>query len=116
MDEKVRSYIEQLIVEIGKCRRQIEEKGKEKAKAIRIYDMRLACTLSELRNSETYKLNDKEYKSPPVSIAEKIAKGIVSQEREAMEIAEAGYKAAVSNLEAMKAQLNAYQSLYRYQE
>ena len=31
-----------------------------------------------------------------------------------MEIAESGYKACVSNLEAMKAQLNAYQSIYRH--
>ena len=116
MDERVRDFIQKLIIEIGKCRRQIEVKGKEKAEAVKKYDMKLAVALATLREAETYELGGKKYKSPPVSIAEKIAKGIVSQERYDMEVAEAGYKAAISNIEAMKAQLNAYQSLFRYQE
>ncbi len=116
MDERVRSYIEQLISEIGKCRRQIEEKGEIKARAIKTYDMKLAVTMAILREDETYELAGKKYKSPPVSIMEKIAKGIVAEERYNLEVAEAGYKAAVCNLDAMQSQLNAYQSIYRYQE
>jgi hypothetical protein len=108
--------IQAIIAEIGKCRREIEDKGKARAGAIKIYDMRLAIALAELRNAETYELNSKTYKVPPVSIAEKIAKGMVAHEREAMELAESGYKACISNLEALKAQLNGYQSIFRHME
>lgn len=108
--------IQAIISEIGKCRREIEAKGKARASAIRVYDMKLAIALATLRNADTYELGGKTYKAPPVSIAEKIAKGLVAQEREAMELAESGYKACISNLEALKAQLNGYQSIFRHME
>ena len=116
MDYKVKTSIEAMIVEIGKCRREIEEKGKSKAKAISDYDRKMAITLATLRNSESYELSGKTYKQPPVSIMEKIAKGICSDEIYAREVAESNYKACISNLEAMKAQLNAFQSIYRFAE
>lgn len=111
---QVRNCIEKIIVEIGKCRREIEEKGAAKAKTISNYDRRMASTLAVLRNSDTYVLDDKTYKQPPVSIAEKIAKGLCWQERLAMELAESGYKACISNLSALLAQVNAFQSILRY--
>jgi hypothetical protein len=116
MEPRIRDYIEKLIGEVGKCRREIEEKGKAKAKAVSDYDRKLAVTLATLRNADSYELSGKTYKAPPVSIAEKIAKGICSEERYQLEIAESGYKACISNLEALKSQLNAFQSLYRHQE
>jgi len=116
MEPRVRDNIEKLIHAIGECRQEIEERGKKRAHAIRTYDMKLAIALATLRNAEFYELAGQKYKSPPVSIAEKIAKGIVSQEREAMELAESGYKACISNLEALKAQLNGYQSIFRHLE
>jgi hypothetical protein len=116
MDPRISDYIEKLIKEVGKCRREIEDKGKAKAKAISNYDMKLAIALATLRDAESYQLAGKTYKAPPVSIAEKIAKGIVSKEKDEMIIAESGYTATISNLEALKAQLNAFQSLYRHQE
>jgi hypothetical protein len=113
---KAAENIRLIIAEIGKCRREIEDKGKARASAIKIYDMKLAIALATLRNAETYELQGVKYKSPPVSIAEKIAKGIVAQEREVMELAESAYKACISNLEALKAQLNGYQSIFRHLE
>ena len=111
---QVKDCIEKLIVEIGKTRREIEDKGKGKAVAISNYDRKLAVTLAELRNSETYNLAGKDYKVPPVTIMEKIAKGICSPERYDLELAESSYKAVISNLEALKAQLNGYQSVFRH--
>ena len=116
MEPRVREYIEQLIRAIGDCRREIETKGNERARAIKTYDMKLAIALATLRNADTYELAGKTYKAPPVSIAEKIAKGLVAQERETMELADTGYKACISNLEALKAQLSAYQSVFRHLE
>jgi hypothetical protein len=116
MEPRIANTIEKLIGEVGKCRREIEAKGREKAQAISNYDKKLAVTLATLRNADTYELSGKQYKAPPVSIAEKIAKGICSEERYQMELAISGYAAVMSNLEALKAQLNAFQSLYRHQE
>lgn len=110
----VREKIKILIKDIGECRRAIEDKGRDKAVAVSDYDRKLAVTLAELRNSETYKLAGKEYPVPPVTIMEKIAKGICSTERYALEVAESAYKSCISNLEALKAQLNAMQSIYRH--
>lgn len=111
---KVKDCIEKLISEIGKCRREIEDRGRDKAVAISDYDRRLAVTLAELRNSETYMLAGKQYAVPPITVMEKIAKGICSTERYDLELAESAYKAGISNLEALRAQLNAFQSIFRH--
>jgi len=111
---EVAQQIQSIIAEIGKSRRDIEVKGKAKAKAISDYDRKMAITLATLRNSETYELAGKTYKQPPVSILEKIAKGLCVDEGYQKEIAESGYKSVISNLEALKAQLNGFQSIFRF--
>lgn len=103
---EIKDCIESLIKEIGKCRREIEEKGKAKAKAISNYDMRIQISVVTLREEGKF----------PVTLIEKIAKGLCCKDREDMEIADSGYKACISNLEALKAQLNGYQSIYRHLE
>ena len=111
---QIADNIQKLIAEIGKCRREIEGKGNTRAKAIRNYDMQLAIALATLREAESYELAGRKYQAPPVTIMEKIAKGICAPQREDLEIAEAGYKAAISNLEALQAQLNGFQSIFRH--
>lgn len=111
---KVAETIEKLIKAIGECRREIEGKGRAKAEAIRNYEKRMAIALATLKEAETYELAGRTYKAPPVTIMEKIAKGIAAEERYEMEIADSGYKAAVCNLEALQAQLNGFQSIFRH--
>lgn len=113
---KVKDCIEKLIKEVGECRREIETKGQAKAKAISDYDRKMAVTLATLRNADNYQLAGQTYKAPPVSIMEKIAKGICSEECYTKEVADSGYRATISNLEALKAQLNAFQSIYKHIE
>lgn len=110
----VKDCIEKLISEIGKSRREIEDKGKARAKAIMEYDKALAISIATLRNDKNYLLYGKQYPQPPTTIIEKLAKGICAQQAYDKEIAESGYKACISNLEALKAQLNGYQSIYRH--
>lgn len=100
----VAQRIEKLISEIGKTRRQIEEKGRNRAAAITDYDKRIEIAIVTLREQGKF----------PATLIEKIAKGVCSPERYAMEVAESDYRACVSNLEALKAQLNGYQSIYRH--
>ena len=111
---QVSKTIENLIKEIGKCRREIETKGKARAKAIMEYDKAMAICTATLRNDKIYMLAGKEYPQPPTTLVEKLAKGICAQQRYDCEIAESAYKACISNLEALKAQLNGYQSIFRH--
>lgn len=101
---QVAELIEKIIAEIGQARRLIEDKGRARAKAISNYDMRLGIAVVELRDAGKY----------PATLIEKIAKKICCTDREALEIAESDYKAVISNLQALMAQLNGYQSIFRY--
>jgi ribosomal protein L6P/L9E len=102
----VKTCIEKLISEIGICRKQIEDKGNARAKTISNYDKQLKIAIVTL----------KEAGKCPATLIEKIAKGVCADHREKLELAEVGYKACISNLNALLAQLNGYQSLLRYFE
>ena len=106
MDHKVKDHIEKLIAMIGTTRREIEEKGNARAEAISNYDMRLKVAIVTLREEGKF----------PATLIEKIAKGVCAPDRERLELAEVGYKACISNLTALMAQLNGYQSIYRFSE
>ncbi|MDD5011987.1 MAG: hypothetical protein PHQ00_07685 [Phycisphaerae bacterium] len=93
---QVAQHIEKIIIEIGKCRREIEAKGIARAKAISNYDMRLGIAIVTLKEEGKF----------PATLIEKIAKKICSADREELEISESGYKACICNLEALQAQLN----------
>ena len=101
---EVAKCIEKIIVEIGKCRRQIETKGNARAKAISNYDMRIRIAIITLKDEGKF----------PATLIEKIAKGVCAPDIEAKEITESDYKACISNLNALMAQLNGYQSIYRH--
>ena len=103
---KVRDCLEKLISDIGYCRRDIETKGNARAKAISNYDKQLKIAIIVLRDEGKF----------PATLIEKIAKGVCSDHREVLELAEVGYKACISNLNALMAQLNAYQSIFRHLE
>ncbi len=111
---QIATTIENINREIGKYRRQLKDLGKAWADAICDYDKKIAISLATLGDSETYELAGRTYKSPPVTVREKIAKGIGCEERRAEKLAETGYKSCVTNIEALRAQLNGNQSLFRY--
>lgn len=103
---KVAERIEGLIKAIGLARREIEAKGLEKAKTIALYDVKLGSAIQTLREEGNF----------PATLIEKIAKKLCADEREKMETADILYKACISNLQAMMAQLNGYQSIFRHLE
>jgi len=111
---KCAKIIEKIVAEIGEVRKMIKATGEAKAKAMSAYDKSLAVTLAELGHNENYELSKKTYKQPPITLRKTIAKGIVADFLEEREIADSGYKACISNLEALKAQLNGYQSIYKH--
>ena len=101
---KVKDCIEKIIADIGTCRREIETKGIARANAISNYDKQLKIAIVTLKDEGKF----------PATLIEKIAKGVCSDHRLTLELAEVGYKACISNLEALKAQLNGYQSIYKH--
>lgn len=103
-----------LMRQIGIFRKQLEGLGSDKAQTIAQYDRKICTTLVGLREGESYRIGDKEIKQLPVSILDKVAKGICWEERLQMELADAKYKACITNIEALKALLNAHQSIYRH--
>lgn len=101
---KCKDCIEKIIAEIGHCRRDIETKGNARAQAISNYDKQLKIAIVTLKEEGKF----------PATLIEKIAKGVCSDHRLMLELAEVGYKACISNLTALMAQLNGYQSIYRH--
>jgi hypothetical protein len=111
---QVKGIIESIIVEIGHYRKKIKETGNARAKALKNYDKQLAITLANLGHNDNYILSGKEYKQPPITLRKTIAKGICADFLEEKEIADSAYKAVIANIEALEAQLNGYQSIYRH--
>ena len=99
-----KNIIEDIVSEIGSCRREIETKGNARARAISNYDKQLKIAIVTLKEESKY----------PATLIEKIAKGVCCDHREQLELAEVAYKACISNLTALMAQLNGYQSIYRH--
>jgi len=111
---QIAQTIQAIVEQIGSFRRQLEGLGGDKAQTLAQYDRKICTTLVGLREGESYKIGEKKIKQLPVSILDKVAKGICWEERLQMELAEAKYKACITNIEALKAQLNAQQSIYRH--
>lgn len=110
--EKIEKKIE--LLETG--RKLIYLRAIDKAKTIAAYDKQIAFTLIKLRNGQILTLDDEQIVDPPVSIMEKVSKGICWQEKLEAEKADALYKSAVTGLETLRVEISALQSIYRHLE
>lgn len=108
IEEKVKA------LELG--REILKEYAHNKANAIGEYEKKIATTLIKLKNGVEFELEGDKIKNPPISIMEKIVKGICFQEKIDMELAEAQYKNAIVGMSAIQAEANAYQSIFRHLE
>lgn len=104
------------INQIEIIRAEIKERGIKKAVANSDYDKKIAITIIKLKNGAEMQLENEFIKNPPATIIDKIARGICWQEKLNMDKADSEYKSCISNLDAVQSQLNAYQSLNRYQD
>ena len=85
-------------------RGQLHSKAQNRANAISEYDKALAIAIIKLRDDGKY----------PATLIEKIAKGDCYKERAKAELAEAEYKLTVTKMNAIQAELNGFQSIYRH--
>lgn len=106
IEEKIR------LLEIG--REKLLESAKFKAETIGNYDKKLAIVLIKLKNGEQLSLDGNIIENPPATLAVKIANGICWEECIQMELATAEYKANVSKMSSVEAELNGYQSINKW--
>ena len=99
---------------LTEAREEIQKLAQAKAQAISAYDKKIAVTIVKLKNGYEMELDGIVVKNPLTTITEKIAKGICFQEKLDMELAEANYKAILSNMQCLQAELNGYQSINKY--
>ena len=113
---KVADKIEHRIDLLEKGRQVIQERAENKARKIAHYEKELALTLIKIKEGVEMELEGHKIKALPVSIMEKIAKGMCWKEKLDMELADAEYRNAIAGMRALEAELNGYQSIYRHLE
>ena len=110
----IAEQIEKYILRINREKDKLPELAKRKAETLAEYEKQLAITILRLKNGDIYSFEGQEIGNLPVTLIEKTAKGICWKEKLDAELAEANYKVAITNIQALEAQLNGYQSLYKY--
>ena len=110
----VAQKIENKIADLERDSKHLQTRARARAKTSAIYDRELAKTLMALKNGKQFKLDNQTIESPPATITEKIAKGIVWREKFAMDKADLLYKNNVEWLRNLQAILNGLQSINRY--
>ena len=111
---KIAGEIREAIDRIRLGRTDLQRRAENKAKTLAEYEKTVSIVLIKLRNGVSYVLDGEKIKDPPVSIAEKVAKGICWKEKLAAEQAEAEYRNAVIGMQALLAELNGLQSIFRH--
>jgi hypothetical protein len=112
---KTKKEIELTINQLKKAKKKLKIGAETKAKTIAEYEKSLAIMIIKLKNDAIDSFEGEIIaKNLPANLIEKIAKGICYQEKLNMEEAEAKYKALLAYIEAIKAELNGYQSIYRH--
>ena len=111
---ELNNAIESKIKILEKMRTEIKSRAEQKANTISEYDKQLAITIIKLKNNNIKEWEGEEIVNLPATLIEKIAKGICSQSRNNMEIADGMYKSVISNIDSVQAELNGYQSINRH--
>lgn len=113
---EVANQIEKKIVLLEKGRSQLNAAASQKAITIAQYHCKRAVVIMKLKAGKPMELEGETIENPPATLTREIADGICWQERQAMELAEAEYKALVEKLHSVQAELNGWQSINRFLE
>ena len=113
---EVSNQITQKIKQIDSTLNEIKKRGDEYARIKVEHEKQIAKTIIGLRNGKEYNIDDETIVNPPVTLIEKIAKGICMKTSLEAELADAMYKNSLRGIEGYKAQLMGYQSIFRHLE
>ena len=111
---KIAEEIQKKIRLLAAGRKILKVRAYAKAEAIANYEKAIAKTLIQLKNKVPFEIDGNEIVNPPATYTMNIAKGVCFQEKIAYELEEAKYKNAIEGMRAIQAELNGYQSIFRY--
>ena len=112
---QVRDEILKKIKCLEEGRLKFKQRSADKATAISNYDRKLAIEIIKIKNGQTTEIDGLQIPAKlSASEREKIAKGLCADEKLDVEMAEGMYKAAVSNMNALQAELNGLQSINKH--
>ena len=110
----VAELIQDKILELDNERPRLFDTSQSKAQAISDYDRAMALVVLKLKNGTIKEFEGEPINGIAVTLIPIIAKGICWRECFTKEAEEAGYKAVISNIEAIKAGLNGLQSINKH--
>ena len=110
----IANAIEKKITDLEVGRQELNKRAKAWANALAEYRHVIATTIIKLKNGVAFNLDGEIIQSPVNSIIESIARGICWKEKLAETEAEALYRVALKGMDALMAELNGLQSIYRH--
>jgi len=113
---KIAEAIESKITLLEKARAFLKKRGETKAKTIADYEKAIALAIVKLKNNAIAEWETFSTEKLPTTLIEKTAKGMCYQEKLDMEVAESDYKSLIVSINAIEAELNAYQSIFRHMQ
>ena len=112
--QNIASEIEARIKMLATARKMLREAAENKANAIANYERELSKVIIGLKNGKSFEVDGEQITNPPATILERIARGVVYNEKLASELADNLYKNTIVGTQAIQAELNGYQSIFRY--
>jgi len=109
-----KDLIEEIVIAIGKERQKLAGLGDEKARTEAEYKKEVAKYAARLLSGETIPLDDKDLTCTTQTNLKMFAEALAWKEMYERLKAENAYKSCVVNLECLRANLNANQSIYRH--
>jgi len=118
MDDAItlRQKIEAKIEQLDKERLRLFKAAQHKAKVIGDYDKALALTMLKLKAGIIKEFEGVAIEGITATTVEKIARGLCWQETINKEEGDSLYKALISNIDAIRAELNGLQSVNKFFE
>lgn len=110
----VAESIREKINELEEERVKLVDMAQEKATAISQYDKVIAITTLKLKNKAIDNFEGQSTLNLPATLIPQVAKGMCYKERFDQEAMDGIYKATITNIEAIKAELNGFQSINRH--
>ncbi|MEI6567640.1 MAG: hypothetical protein WCR20_13265 [Verrucomicrobiota bacterium] len=110
---EVAQMIQRKIQELEQERPKLLDQAQAKAQAISNYDRALAIAILKIKNGTITQLDGEEIKGLAQNLIPYIAKGLCYSECFDKEVHENGYKAILSNIDCIRAEMNGLQSINR---
>ena len=114
----IAAAIQRKIDHLEKARGKLKEYAENKARTMVEYEKQMTITIMSLRNGQSFQIkNGKdtiEIQGESVTTLKDLAKGICHEYSLESSVSEARYKNCIVQIEAIKAELNGLQSIFRH--